>query len=316
MASADLGAGAALFTVEAMVRGYHVYKDVWSAALGEQLSCQREPTNTRDPLAVEVVRSLVTVGHIPRKISSICSMFLLRGGTITCRVTASRRYSGDLPQGGLEIPCLLTFKGTMKDIAKITRLVKYALSSPTDASDEQPPKKKKRCDSPDSTSCAEAEGVIIGEKLSDIHINFAQQLLKQQFPQLNGLKSTLLQSKENTGEFLPAQIHCHSRDHWIVASTNACKDGDVCVYDSVFSTLDKETNEVVANLFPSASVKVIKSQKQAGGTDCGLFAIATATVLAYGTDLTSITFIQAAMRSHLVQCFTDRVITLFPVSLN
>ena len=126
--SADLGAGAAItdsFTVEAMVRGYHVYKDVWSAALGEQLSCQREPTNTRDPFAVAVVRSLVTVGHIPRKISSICSMFLLWGGTITCRVTASRRYSGDLPQGGLEIPCLLTFKGTMKDIAKITRLVKY-----------------------------------------------------------------------------------------------------------------------------------------------------------------------------------------------
>ena len=188
------------------MRGYHVYKDVWSAALGEQLSCQREPTNTRDPFAVAVVRSLVTVGHIPRKISSICSMFLLLGGTITCRVTASRRYSGDLPQGGLEIPCLLTFKGTMKDIAKITTLVKYALSSPTDASDEQPPKKKKRCDSPDSTSCAEAEDVIIGEKLSDIHINFSQQLLKQQFPQLNGLKSTLLQSKENTGAFLPAQI--------------------------------------------------------------------------------------------------------------
>ena len=155
------------------MRGYHVYKDVWSAALGEPLSCQREPTNTRDPFALAVVRSLVTVGHIPRKISSICSMFLLRGGTITWRVTATRRYSGDLPQGGLEIPCLLTFKGTMKDIAKITRLVKYALSSPTDASDEQPPKKKKRCDSPDSTSCAEAEGVIIGEKLSDIHIKFA-----------------------------------------------------------------------------------------------------------------------------------------------
>ena len=116
--------------------------------------------------------------------------------------------------------------------------------------------------------------------------------------------------------FCRHKFHCHSRDHWIVASTNACKDGDVCVYDSVFSTLDKETNEVVANLFPSASVKVIKSQKQAGGTDCGLFAIATATALAYGTDPTSITFIQAAMRSHLVQCFTDRVITLFPVSLN
>ena len=63
MAYADLGAGSALFTVEAMVRGYHVYKDVWSAALGEQLSCQREPTNTSDPFAVAVVRSLVTVGQ-------------------------------------------------------------------------------------------------------------------------------------------------------------------------------------------------------------------------------------------------------------
>ena len=82
----------------------------------------------------------------------------------------------------------------------------------------------------------------------------------------------------------------------------------------MLSTLDKETNEVVANLFPSTSVKVVKSQKQVGGTNCGLFAIATATAHTYGTDPTSITFIQAAMQNHLVQCFTDRVITLFPVS--
>ena len=72
--------------------------------------------NSKDPFAVAVVKSQVAVGHIPRKISSICSMFLRHGGTICCRVTGSRRYSQDLPQGGLEIPCMLTFRGEAKDI--------------------------------------------------------------------------------------------------------------------------------------------------------------------------------------------------------
>ena len=27
------------------VRGYHVYKDIWAAAIGEVLVCSREPTN-------------------------------------------------------------------------------------------------------------------------------------------------------------------------------------------------------------------------------------------------------------------------------
>ena len=35
--------------------------------------------------------------------------FLRRGGSITSQVNGHRRYSSDLPQGGLEIPCVLTF---------------------------------------------------------------------------------------------------------------------------------------------------------------------------------------------------------------
>ena len=27
------------------VRGYHAYKDIWTAAIGEVLACSREPTN-------------------------------------------------------------------------------------------------------------------------------------------------------------------------------------------------------------------------------------------------------------------------------
>ena len=31
--------------VACCVRGYHVYKDMWAAAIGEVLVCSREPTN-------------------------------------------------------------------------------------------------------------------------------------------------------------------------------------------------------------------------------------------------------------------------------
>ena len=45
----------------------------------------------------------VVIGHLPRKLSKICSLFIRRGGSICCIVTGGRRYSADLPQGGLEI---------------------------------------------------------------------------------------------------------------------------------------------------------------------------------------------------------------------
>ena len=69
------------FVLEAMIRGYHVYNDIWTAVVGEELHCEREPANASDPFAVAVIRSTAsssseTVGHEPRKISSICSIFL------------------------------------------------------------------------------------------------------------------------------------------------------------------------------------------------------------------------------------------------
>ena len=89
------------FCMEATIRGYHVYRDIWEGAVGEVLLCKREPDNRKYPYAVATTRAGVTVGHVPKKISSVCSLFLLHGGAIRCRVIASKRYSGDLPQGGL-----------------------------------------------------------------------------------------------------------------------------------------------------------------------------------------------------------------------
>ena len=51
-------AGVSEFVFEAMVRGYHVYREIWTAAVGEELSCVRETGNYRDPFAVAVTSEL------------------------------------------------------------------------------------------------------------------------------------------------------------------------------------------------------------------------------------------------------------------
>ena len=72
------------FTREATVRGYHIYNSIWEAYIGEELSCQREEDNAHDPYAVAVLKSATVVGHLPRKVSTLCSLFIRRGGTIHC----------------------------------------------------------------------------------------------------------------------------------------------------------------------------------------------------------------------------------------
>ena len=61
----------------------------------------------------------IIIGHLPRKISSMCGMFLQRGGRIDCQVLAARQYSADLSQGGLEVPYYLRFQGDEKNVEKL-----------------------------------------------------------------------------------------------------------------------------------------------------------------------------------------------------
>ena len=78
--------------------------------IGETLHCESE--NAVDPYAVAVLEIATIVGHVPRKISAACNLFLRRSGsTIQCMVTGIRCYSADLPQGELEVPRELTFQG-------------------------------------------------------------------------------------------------------------------------------------------------------------------------------------------------------------
>ena len=316
-----------------MIRGYHVYMSIWAAEIGEYLSCARDVRNSHDPYAVSVNKGSTTVGHIPRMISCVCYTFLRRGGTIHCRVTGQRRHSSDLPQGGLEIPCLLEFVGKAYDVAKVIKLLPDVTvtkdsheSSNTTTVDlvndskesQQLPSKKIRITeetelTSQDVSLMEKEYEIIskGEKLSDTSINKAQELLKETFPTLNGLDSSLLQNYNLPSSQMNAKnklqiIHCRL-NHWIVASSVGLSN-EVAIYDSLYSKVDHKTECLIRERFPSFKVKMAACQKQYGGTDCGLFAIANATAIAFSAP---IQFTQHNMRAHLLSCFKNNSIVPF-----
>ena len=122
--------GSASFVVDLAIHGYHIYKDVWpSPVVEEQLQCKREVGNSHDPMSVAVKKLIdgenTIVGHVPRRISPLCSVFIRRGG---CIVDGPRRHSADLPQGGLELPCKLMFIApNLLECNKMEKLVRSSL---------------------------------------------------------------------------------------------------------------------------------------------------------------------------------------------
>ena len=58
--------------------------------------------------------------------------------------------------------------------------------------------------------------------------------------------------------------------------------------------------------------RIKMTQRQQGGSDCGLFAIAYAVDLAMGTDPATIKYDQRAMRKHLIRSIEQGAITQFP----
>ena len=114
---------AACYEFNSAVRGFHKYETIWSPVIGEELPCKSEAHNAHDSFAVAVMKEHdVVVGHLPRKFSAVFWSFL-RNGSITCRIIGRRRYSRDLVQGGLDVPCTLVFKGDPTRVDKVKGLL-------------------------------------------------------------------------------------------------------------------------------------------------------------------------------------------------
>lgn len=154
--------------------------------------------------------------------------------------------------------------------------------------------------------------------LSDRHIDAALILLKRHNPIVGGLQSVLLSNLATGYDYMTTeslQIHNNGELHWLTTSTVG-HPGEVFLFDSlnreITDDLDKQIRSIYSCDQSKPIIKKIKIQKQVGGVDCGLFAIATATDICHFNNPYEITYDQSKMRKHLIECFNNNLLTPFP----
>ena len=95
--------------VTSIIRGHHVYKEVWDATIGvmlEAASDDREEAKEYDKYAVGLYKRDLLVEHIPIEISSLCFHFINQypGNKMKALITGKR-----LQEIGLAVPAKLIF---------------------------------------------------------------------------------------------------------------------------------------------------------------------------------------------------------------
>ena len=162
------------------------------------------------------------------------------------------------------------------------------------------------------------------EELNSLFIEVSQELLQAQHPLIQGLKApghdqTSAGFDRFTGEALQI-ILSRKRHHWLLVSTMG---RSVRVLDSFFPDLAEDCKIQIAELCAGLAdnqenikVTIEKSQHQMNGIDCGLYAIANATELAFNSnvDFATVSYDRKQLRSHLAQCFEQGRLTPFPRS--
>lgn len=155
--------------------------------------------------------------------------------------------------------------------------------------------------------------------LTDLNIGAVLQMLKDQFPQMQMLQDPVVRSKLqfdiSHGSFV--QVMHDGSLHWVtVVNIFSIENNAVELYDSLYSSVPMSVKMQIANILSTQEkkklvIRVKKFQRQKGGVDCGLFAIAAATDLCNGQDPSLKSYRQDEMRSHLLLNLEDGVILPF-----
>ena len=103
-------------SIDSVIRGHHIYKDIWTPFIGEQLDLQHELNNAYDRYAVTIIKKDEIVGRVPRELARQFSRFLLEGGSIVCAITGKRRKGK-----GLEVPCRYDLTGSPTSVKKLVK---------------------------------------------------------------------------------------------------------------------------------------------------------------------------------------------------
>ena len=155
-----------------------------------------------------------------------------------------------------------------------------------------------------------------GGMLNDKHIKAALDLIKEMNPSIEGLQDPILGSKlqfdVSKGKFI--QILHDGCIHWITVSNILTENIDI--FDSLYRRVTESVKMQIASICMceknEIQMHIRPFQKQRGGTDCGLFAIASAVTLSLGRNPSHYHYEQALLRSHLVECFNKRQMSEFP----
>lgn len=172
-------------------------------------------------------------------------------------------------------------------------------------------------------SIADKEIVSTGGLLTANHISAANALMKKMFPGQNGLHDThYLSVKQqwhsNANDFV--QIIFIGSGHWACLS-NKFSDTSIELFDSMHTIPTKDGTilkqacciaKSLNQLTPSVTIDVINVQAQAGIADCGVFAISMAYDLCCGVDPFGHKVVQSDLRQHLLSCFNQKQMALFP----
>ena len=148
-------------------------------------------------------------------------------------------------------------------------------------------------------------------------IHECQIYLQKVNPLIEGFQRPTLGPVRNfsimTSEFV--QILHTGRSHWVCVSSINCPAGMVNLYDSLFNEIiENEVEEQVKSLFGGnfQGITNVPVQQQLNGSDCGVFAVAFATCLVYGSNLQDFMFHIPQMRPQLLECLKAGEMRLFP----
>lgn len=104
--------------LESYVKGYHVYKDIWTPVVNEELKTEMEPGNVKDKYAVCVKKNTSIVGHLPLgtngKFAKMIFFFLRADQDAKCNVVITGKAVNLGDGDGMQVPCKLKISGTKK----------------------------------------------------------------------------------------------------------------------------------------------------------------------------------------------------------
>ena len=157
------------------------------------------------------------------------------------------------------------------------------------------------------------------EWLNDTIINAALILLKKRNPSMPGLQDVLhcqtMGFDVESGEFV--QILHNGNGHWITVSNIGGKHQEIEVFDSLYVPITDSVKMRVACLLctqePQITLIHKNVQMQSGSADYGLFSIAFATALIFAKQPGEFLFNQSEMRPHLIKCFENKQMSMFPI---